>query len=105
MRWSTVPHPIPTADRFVIAFEVFTDASCATVLDVAPDLVAVDAAMPHHGHGMNVRPTIERVRPGAYRANGMLFHMAGRWELFFDVTRGGLTERAQTTTEVKVGPT
>ena len=25
----------------------------------------------------------------------MLFHMAGRWEIYFDITRGGITSRAQ----------
>jgi hypothetical protein len=52
--------------------------------------------MPEHGHGMNRVPKIEAKEGGRFRAEGLLFHMPGRWELYFDVTRGALTERAQT---------
>jgi hypothetical protein len=54
-----------------------------------------DAAMPQHGHGMNVAPTMKQVAPGAYRVDGMLFHMPGYWELYFDLSREGIMERAQ----------
>jgi hypothetical protein len=33
--------------------------------------------------------------PGAYRVDGMLFHMPGYWELYFDLSREGVMERAQ----------
>ena len=51
--------------------------------------------MPEHGHGMNRVPRIEAKGGGRFRAEGLLFHMPGKWELYFDVTRGALTERAQ----------
>ena len=54
-----------------------------------------DAAMPQHGHGMNVAPTVKQVAPGTYRVDGMLFHMPGYWELYFDLSREGVMERAQ----------
>ncbi len=54
-----------------------------------------DAAMPQHGHGMNVAPTMKQVAPGTYRVDGMLFHMPGYWELYFDLAREGVMERAQ----------
>lgn len=57
--------------------------------------LAVDAAMPEHGHGMVRRPIVERIGDGHFVARGMLLHMSGRWELYFDVTRGAVTERAQ----------
>lgn len=57
--------------------------------------LAVDAAMPEHGHGMVRRPIVERLGDGHFVARGMLLHMSGRWELYFDVTRGAVTERAQ----------
>jgi hypothetical protein len=53
--------------------------------------------MPHHGHGMNVAPTVKRTRPGEFRVDGMLFHMPGYWELYFDLVQGGTLERAQGT--------
>ena len=63
--------------------------------------LAVDAAMPQHGHGMNRVPKIERLPDGGFRAEGLLFHMPGKWELYFDVARGPLVERAQVDVEVE----
>jgi hypothetical protein len=56
----------------------------------------VDAHMPEHRHGMNYRPTVTVTSEGRYRAEGLLFHMPGRWQLLFDVERGGRTERLTT---------
>jgi hypothetical protein len=63
--------------------------------------LAVDAAMPQHGHGMNRVPKIEKLPDGGFRAEGLLFHMPGKWELYFDVARGPLVERAQADVEVE----
>ncbi len=57
------------------------------------ELVAVDATMPDHKHGMNYAPTIVSLGNGRYRAEGMLFHMPGTWEVAFDVRSDGETER------------
>jgi hypothetical protein len=59
----------------------------------APEGVRVDATMPEHRHGMNYRPAITAQGGGRYRAEGLMFHMAGRWELVFEVRAGGKTER------------
>jgi hypothetical protein len=56
--------------------------------------VSVDASMPAHRHGMNTMPQVSRDEQGRYHVSGMLFHMPGHWELHFDVTRDGVTERA-----------
>jgi len=53
----------------------------------------VDAAMPQHGHGMNTTPRTEPADDG-FHVSGMLFHMPGDWQIYFDVTRGGTTDRA-----------
>jgi hypothetical protein len=57
------------------------------------ELVAVDAQMPEHKHGMNYRPTIVSLGDGRYRVEGMVFHMPGRWEITIDVRAGEETER------------
>jgi hypothetical protein len=57
-------------------------------------LVAVDATMPEHKHGMNYRPSVRAAaraparanEPAAFRVDGMAFHMPGHWRLRFDVT-------------------
>jgi hypothetical protein len=59
----------------------------------APEAVRVDATMPEHRHGMNYRPAVTAQGGGRYRAEGLMFHMAGRWELVFEVRAGGGTER------------
>ena len=57
------------------------------------ELVAIDATMPEHKHGMNYRPVIVPGKDGRYRAEGFIFHMPGRWEVNFDVRAGEEIER------------
>lgn len=52
-------------------------------------LLRVDATMPEHRHGMNYRPSLHALGDGRWRADGLLWHMPGRWELRFDVEAGG----------------
>jgi hypothetical protein len=59
----------------------------------APDALRVDAWMPDHRHGMNYRPALTALGGGRYRAEGLLFHMPGRWEFLFELRGGGATER------------
>ena len=59
----------------------------------------VDADMPEHRHGMNTSPEVV-ANNGVFEVSGMLFHMPGYWELYFDVTNDGLTERAQSSMEL-----
>lgn len=58
-----------------------------------PLALRVDADMPAHGHGMNYRPTVRVLGDGRYRADGLMFHMAGRWRLTFDVSADGRLDR------------
>jgi hypothetical protein len=58
-----------------------------------PDGLRVDAWMPEHRHGMNYRPSLKALGGGRYRAEGLLFHMPGRWEFMFELRAGGATER------------
>jgi hypothetical protein len=93
-RWS-MPAPIPVADPFTVEIGLFADPACTVPLDDGQ--CRIDAAMPHHGHGMNVAPRMRREGPGRWKAAGMLLHMPGRWELFIDLDRDGFVERAQST--------
>ena len=56
-------------------------------------LQKADATMPAHRHGMNYRPVIKPLGVGRYRVEGMMFHMAGQWELAFEVKSGRETLR------------
>lgn len=59
-----------------------------------PDSVVVDADMPSHGHGMNTKPETIHEGGARYRANGMLFHMAGDWSIMVEIDAGTTKERA-----------
>jgi hypothetical protein len=61
-----------------------------------PTLTRVDAEMPEHRHGMNYRPTLTARGDGRFLAEGLLFHMPGRWRLLFDVEREGRRTRLAT---------
>jgi hypothetical protein len=93
-RWS-MPDPVPVGDPFAVEIELFADPGLTQPLDGGS--CRIDAAMPHHGHGMNVAPRMRREGPGRWRAIGMLLHMPGRWEVFVDLERDGFLERAQST--------
>lgn len=94
VRFRPAPAPVPENEPFGLEVWVL-DAGDEPRLAADVEL-AVDAGMPEHGHGMNREPKVKRLGPGHFAVTGMLFHMPGDWELYFDVTRGALTERAQT---------
>jgi hypothetical protein len=49
--------------------------------------------MPAHRHGMNYRAHVAAKGEGRYLAEGLLFHMPGRWQFAFDIERPGRVER------------
>jgi len=85
--YRTSPAPLKVGQHFAIEFAV-----CP-----APQSVRVDASMPEHKHGMNYRPTITGSGEGPYRAEGLMFHMAGKWELVFEVRARDSVERVAQT--------
>jgi hypothetical protein len=60
-----------------------------TLCPAGAELAAVDATMPAHRHGMNYRPSLQPLGDGRWRAEGLLWHMSGRWELRLEVTYSG----------------
>lgn len=81
------PAPLPLNEPFDLEIEVHGGDENVSL--------AADAAMPEHGHGMNVTPRVRSLGGGRFAVSGMLFHMPGYWEVYIDLTRGGVTERAQ----------
>jgi hypothetical protein len=78
---------------------VISDPKDKTRLDDA--VITIDAAMPAHSHGMLNAPIVERRPDGTFHVSGMLFHMSGHWEFYVDITRDGITERAQADIELE----
>jgi len=63
--------------------------------------VRVDANMPLHRHGMNYRPVVTAQSEAMFRAEGLLFHMPGRWDVTFDVDTGARVERLTGTLQLE----
>jgi hypothetical protein len=99
LAYRTQPAKIVVSKHFSIDF-----VTCAKGNAPAPDGVSVDAFMPEHGHGMNYKAAVKPagsdnkaaskpVKSPRFRADGLMFHMPGRWDLTFDVQGAGKTER------------
>lgn len=94
--WEPENGALPDAEPFNMRFDV--RRADGKPIDAHATIV-VDAEMPHHGHGMNLVPTITRL--GAWNghdllvASGMLLHMQGRWVLSLDIEEDGVLERTQ----------
>ena len=86
--YRTVPAAVEIGQHFSVEAVV-----CVNPPGPVPDRLRVDAVMPEHRHGMNYQPRVTARGDGVYVAEGFLFHMPGRWQLLFDVERGGRTER------------
>jgi len=86
-----LPDPVPSNRIFPLRIEVQVPEGS----DTSRISIRADAAMPHHGHGMTVRPVAHPVEsvPGVFAVAGMMFHMPGEWELYIDITDGPYTER------------
>jgi hypothetical protein len=73
------PMPIPLNTPFALDIRL-----CEARLAELSRLARVDAWMPEHRHGMNYAPTVTKLDWGHYRAEGLLLHMPGEWEVVFD---------------------
>jgi hypothetical protein len=89
------PWPVIVGRHFAIDVVV-----CAPPGGPAPDALRVDADMPAHRHGMNYRAGVKPLGDGRFVAEGLMFHMPGRWRFIFDVGSGAQPVRV--TREVDV---
>lgn len=80
LQWRSEPSKIVVGQPFRLF---------VTLCPVRTTLLALDATMPEHRHGMNYRPTLVSLGDGRWRADGLLWHMSGRWELRFDLALDG----------------
>jgi hypothetical protein len=82
LAWRAEPGPIAVSRPFAVL---------VTLCPPEARLLRVDASMPEHRHGMNYRPSLQPLGDGVWRAEGLLWHMPGRWELRLDVEAVGST--------------
>lgn len=72
------PWPVPVGRHFALDIAV-----CAAPGTALPASLRVDADMPAHRHGMNYKPTVQALGDGRFVAEGLMFHMPGRWRFLF----------------------
>lgn len=89
----SAPDPFPLNQLF--GLEATVEEGCDPPRRPAAARLRVDAAMPEHRHGMNTQAVTTPSGAGRFGVEGLLLHMPGRWELYFDITDGAVTERAQ----------
>ncbi len=94
--FSSAPGPIETGKHFSLDFTV-----CPRGRARPPESVRVDAVMPEHRHGMNYLPVVVARGDGRYRADGLMLHMPGHWEIRFDVVTAAGIERLVATTQLE----
>jgi hypothetical protein len=82
LAWRAEPAPIAVSRPFALL---------VTLCPADARLLRVDASMPEHRHGMNYRPSLQPLGGGRWRVEGLLWHMAGRWELRLEVEAAGAT--------------
>ena len=90
---SAEPAPIPLNEFFALTVQIHDGSDHEVMLEDVN--VRVDAEMPGHRHGMNVRPELSRNANGSFVVEGMLFHMPGRWDILVYVELAGKRERAR----------
>jgi len=86
--FTTTPTQVSVGQRFAVLATVCPKRSGASV-----QALSVDATMPEHRHGMNYTPQVSRAGDQQFRADGLLMHMPGRWQMSFDLRIDGKSER------------
>ncbi len=89
---TTSPRPVLLNEPFELNVGVKT---VRRVDDPNPLWLGVEATMPAHAHGMNTRAIVEPLADGRFVVRGMLFHMAGEWEIVLRVAKGRLHEQTR----------
>ena len=92
LSYRTKPAKLAVSQHFSVEMTV-----CPKSGQPAPESVRVDGFMPEHNHGMNYRAVIKPGEGGRYFADGLMFHMPGRWDFIFEVSGGGKTDRMTAT--------
>ena len=99
----TVSYVAVTADSKIPLNEIFDLKVTVTPL-AADKKIAIDAAMPQHKHGMNVKPELKtetKTDSLEATATGMKFHMPGYWEIYVIIGEGDEMEKATFSVMVK----
>lgn len=84
VRWTTEPAQVEVGEPFVMRVALCPEAA---------KLLRMNASMPEHRHGMNYQPSVKSLGDGLWQVEGMVWHMAGRWELKLDTELDGVPHK------------
>ena len=87
LAWRPVGGTVPRNEVFELEVMLLQDGQL-----LAGPQVRVRGWMPDHGHGLVRTPLVTDLGGGRHRVEGLLLHMRGLWQLFFDVTDGRRTD-------------
>ena len=90
--WRTEPKSLRVGQPFSVL---------VSLCPAQAQLLRVDAHMPEHRHGMNYRPTLQPLGAGRWRAQGLLWHMPGRWELVLETSLAEQPQRLAQSIELR----
>lgn len=79
--FSPKPAPLTVGRHFSIDLAVCPKDPATRVV-----AVRIDADMPAHRHGMNYAAKVTALGGNRHRADGLMFHMPGRWRFLFELT-------------------
>lgn len=88
LSFRTQPPRIAPGEHFALEYAVCPKPGAAL-----PAMVGADAWMPEHRHGMNYRASVVALGGGRFRAEGLLLHMPGQWEIVFQAGGERLAHR------------
>lgn len=101
LSYTPTPDPVPLNKFFRVRL-LLQDAQNRLLNGAS---LTVNATMPEHNHGMNVKPKVKALGQGQYEIQGLLFHMAGYWEMAIDIQQGGKHEKVIFGVTVDIKPT
>jgi hypothetical protein len=96
VRWHFVPAQPQVGEFVAIEFTL-----CWNGTPVPVESLRIDAIMPLHRHGMNFQPKIVVLGDVNFRAEGLMFHMPGKWQLIFERRFSDGTGRVTTDIEIE----
>ena len=62
--------------------------------------ISVHGGMPAHKHGLPTEPVVTEIGTGDYLVEGIKFSMNGKWELWFNIRAGEITEKVKFNVEL-----
>ncbi|MCA9564496.1 MAG: FixH family protein [Myxococcales bacterium] len=78
----------PSVGELSLRFEL-ADADGAAVIGAT---IVAEESMPSMGHGGGGTPSVSEVGDGVYDVDGVVFSMAGFWEVTLDISSDGVSD-------------